>query len=352
MTDYEKICDFQNLYKAHLSARKGKRYKGEVIRFELNLAANLTGLRTALLDRTYQMGGYYQFEVHEPKTRTIYAAFYPDRVLLHCVCDEVLIPILQKRVIYDNVACQPGKGTHFGIERLNKFMREHYKQHGTEGYFLKCDIKKYFASLDHDVLKAQMTRVVKDPEVRQILLDCIDSFSTPGRPGKGVPLGNQTSQWFGVYYLDPIDRFIKEVLGVKHYIRYMDDLLLLHHDKEFLQNALVQIRELIEGKCKLELNHRTQITPVRSGVEFLGWRFYLSETGKVIRKLKPQSKQRYKRRIKQLQEDYAAGKIDYDKVKNCLASLDGHLQYGHTYRLKSATMKNFVLVRRSKETKE
>jgi len=352
MTDYEKICDFQNLYNAHLNARKGKRKKGEVIRFEMNLGANLIRLQESLLNRSYQMQGYYQFQVHEPKTRDIYAAYYPDRVLLHCVCDEVLIPKLQKRVIYDNVACQPGKGTHFGIARLNKFMREHYKEHGTEGYFLKCDISKYFASLDHEVIKGQMHRVVKDRDVRRVLDDCIDGFSTPGRPGKGVPLGNQTSQWFGVFYLDPVDRFIKEVLRVKHYIRYMDDLLLLHHDKTFLQDALVQIQQMIEDKCKLELNHRTQITPIRSGVEFLGWRFYLTETGKVIRKLKPQSKQRYKRKIKELQRQYAAGEIDLDKVKNVLGSLDGHLRYGHTYKLKAKTMEDFVLIRKSKTKKK
>ncbi|MCL2588590.1 MAG: RNA-directed DNA polymerase [Oscillospiraceae bacterium] len=351
MTDYERICDFQNLYQAHLNARKGKRHKREVIRFEMDLAKNLSNLQDALLDRSYQIQGYYQFQVHEPKTRDIYATYYPDRVVLHCLCGEVLIPALQKRVIYDNVACQPGKGTHFGIARLNKFLRAHYKEHGTQGYFLKCDISKYFASLDHEVIKDQMSRAVKDRGVRRILHGCVDSFSTPGRPGKGAPLGNQTSQWFGVFYLDPIDRFIKEVLRVKHYIRYMDDFLLLHHDKAFLQDALVQIRQLLARRCKLELNNRTQITPLSAGVEFLGWRFYLTETGKVVRKLKPQSKQRYKRKIWELQSRYTVGKMGWDKVENVLASFDGHLRYGHAYQLKSHTMKDFVQKRDPNEAK-
>jgi len=292
------------------------------------------------------MKGYYNFKIFEPKEREVYATYYPDRVVLHCVCDEVLVPLLQKRVIYDNAACQPGKGTHFAIGRLNKFMREHYKVHGANGYFLKCDIKKYFASLDHAVLKNMLSKLPMDSDTCDLLFGCVDSFSTPDTMEKGitnempcgVPLGNQTSQWFGVYYLNCVDRFIKEKLRVKHYIRYMDDMLLLHHDKAYLQDCLTQIRQMVEHDFKLILNERTQIFPMKNGVNFLGWRFYLTETGKVIRKMKSQSKLRYKRRIKKLKEDYASGAIDLERFNNCIASYRGHLDYGHTYKLKAHVM--------------
>jgi len=295
MTDYEKICDFENLYKSHGKCMKGKRHKSEAINYELNL--------------------------------------------------EVLTPILQRRLIYDNAACQIGKGTHFAVKRLSGFMREHYRQHGTRGYFLKCDVRKYFASIDHEELKRRLAKVLPDKDIQRLLSYFIDTYHTPGRPGVGLPLGNQSSQWFAIYYLDPLDRFIKEVLGVKHYVRYMDDLILLHHDKDFLKDALVKINEMAENRLRLELNEKTQIFPLRSGMKFLGWHFYLTETGKVVRKLKAQTKTRYKRRMEKLQKDYATGAINMDDVENSLAGYNGHLMHGHTHRLKERVMKGFVLSR-------
>ena len=238
MTDYDKICDFGNLYRAHLRARKGKKHKLEVTSFEAHLSLNLLTMATLLRARAYRMKGYYHFVIHEPKRREIFAAHYPDRVLLHCLCDNVLAPILQPRLIYDNAACQPGKGSHFAIKRMTEFMRRHYVKRGTEGYVLKCDISKYFASIDHEVLKKQLARVIKDEDVRRLLFHYIDSYDTDGRPGRGIPLGNQSSQWFAVYYLDPVDRLIKEKLRIKHYIRYMDDMVLIHPDKETLRECL------------------------------------------------------------------------------------------------------------------
>lgn len=125
VSDYERICDFQNLYKAHLRARQGKRNKQEVIQFEMKLAENLTRMSAALENRTYRMKGYYHFTIYEPKKREIYAAHYQDRVVLHCICDEVLNPILWKRLIYDNAACQKGKGTHFALDRFSLFLRKY-----------------------------------------------------------------------------------------------------------------------------------------------------------------------------------------------------------------------------------
>ena len=345
VTDYEKISCFFNLYAAHLDLRNGKRKKAECIRFELNLAENLTTMHQQLRDKTYKMKGYYHFQVYEPKTRDVFAAFYQDRVLLNCICTHVVRPLIQKHVVYDNVACQTGKGTHFGIRRVTKFLSKHYKVHGTKGYVLKCDIRKYFASIDHEILKKKLDKMIVDADVRGLLYNFIDNHETEGRPGVGLPLGNQSSQWFAIYYLDPIDRFIKEQLRVKHYIRYMDDLLLIHHDKKFLQDALVQIEEKLKDELNLTLNSKTQIAPLKNGIEFIGWRFYISDSGKIVRKLKRQSKLRYKRRLKRLQKEYASWAIDWEDAQSTLASYKGHLKHGHAFKLKSQIMSEFALIR-------
>ena len=275
----------------------------------------------------------------------------PDRVLLHAICDEVITPALKRRLIYDNAACQKGKGTHFAIYRFSKFLREHYKDHGNKGYVLKCDISKYFASIDHEVLKKQLVKLIRDEDVSNLIYHYIDSYETKGRPGRGLPLGNQSSQCFAIYYLDPLDRLVKEKLRVKYYIRYMDDCLLIHHDKSFLYQCLDKIRDMIENRLNLEMNIKTQIYPLKTGVEFLGWKYYLTDSGKVIRKLKQQSKIRYKRRLKKLQKDYSEGIIDLKDVKTSLASYHGHLMHGHTYGLQKNTMDKFCLTR-SGEFKE
>jgi len=351
-TDYEKVCDFQNLYKAHLRARTNKRRKPEVIRFELDLAENLSRMSEALKNRTYRMGGYYNFLIHEPKEREVFAAYYPDRVLLHCLCDEVIAPLLGPRLIYDNAACQKGKGPHFAQDRFARFLREHYRHHGPDGYVLKCDISHYFASIDHQVLKDRLTQVVRDRDVLRLIFQYIDSYETAGRPGRGLPLGNQSSQWYAIYYLDPLDRMVKEELRIKHYIRYMDDCLLLHHDKDQLRECFVRMKAMIEDRLHLTLNDKSQIYPLRKGIEFLGWKFYLSESGQVVRRLKRQSKRRMRQRLRRLQREYADGTVTWDEARGVLASYHGHLIHGDTYYLRSCISQELVLTRNTCETLE
>lgn len=342
---YEKVYDFQNLYKAHLRSRRGKRGKTEVIRFELKLAENLARMSEELKNHSYQMSGYYHFTIYEPKQREIFAAYYRDRVLLHCICDEILAPAIGPRLIYDNAACQIGKGTHFALNRFSKFLREHYKMYGREGYVLKCDICKYFANIDHEVLKTKLKKVISDQDILNLLFLYIDSYETEEKPGKGLPLGNQSSQWFGIYYLDSLDRMIKEKLRIKHYVRYMDDCLLLHPDKEFLLACAAKISDMLKNDLHLELNRKTQIYSLHRGVEFLGWRFFLTDTGKVVRKLKKQSKTRMRRRLCRLQKDYAQGIIGLEDAHASFASYMGHLRHGNTYHLQTKICRDFVLRR-------
>lgn len=343
MTDYEKICDFQNLYNAHKKARLGKRHKKDVILFEANLAENLWNIKNSLENHTYKVGGYKKFLIYDPKKREIQALSYYDRIVQHVLCDEVLTPFFDKRLIYDNCACRIGKGNHFALNRLSGFMREHYKNYATSGYFLKCDIKKYFSSIHHQVLKNRLQKIIPDKNILNLLFDIIDSYEYS--PDRGIPMGNQTSQTFALFYLDSIDRFIKETLKIKHYIRYMDDMVLLSNDKSYLKHCLNILTNLIENNLSLSFNDKTQIFPMQNGVDFLGFHFYLTSTGKVIRKLRNSSKIRMKKKIKNLQLKYYNGKIEIDSINTVLASYKGHLKYGHTYRLRKNFFSKLVFTR-------
>lgn len=339
MKDYDKICDFKNLYEAHTKCRNGKRNKSEVIRFELDLARNLDILANSLKERTYRMSGYYHFTIYEPKQREIYATSYVDRLVLRCLCDEVLIPILQPRLIYDNVACQKGKGTHFGMDRFSKHLRDYFKKNGNCGYVLKCDITKYFDNIDHQILKKKLRKVIHDQDVYALLSHIIDSFGVE----KGLPLGNQTSQWFALFYLDSMDRYIKEYIKVKGYVRYMDDLVLLFKTKAEAQicKGLIAIHV---NELKLTLNHKTQVFPLKNGVEFLGFRYSLSTTGKIVKRIKKQTKQRFKRRVKQLQYEYRKGVTSLATIEQVLASYRGHLLVGDTYHFRCDVYRNMKFV--------
>ena len=198
-------------------------------------------------------------------------------------------------------------------------------------------------TLFHEVLR-KMLADIPDRTVLGLLYHIIRSYEKDpaAKSGKGLPMGNQTSQWFALYYLDPMDRLIKEKMRVRHYVRYMDDGILVHESKDYLKKVLAEMRKLAE-KLRLSFNEKTQIFPISQGVDFLGFRFYLTESGKVIRRLRTSSKRRWKRRLKKFKEDYRNGTVTFDEIKRSLASYFGHLSHGHTYRLRKKVMNHFVL---------
>lgn len=339
---YEKMYSFDSLYEAYHLARLGKSTKGEAIRFGLNLAENLWTLHDELADRSYRPGAYYHFTIYEPKLREVYALRFPDRVVQHSICDNALRPWLDPRLIYDCAACRVGKGTHFAMDRLSGFLRDFYKHHGTQGFVLKCDIRKYFDNIDHDILKQKLKKF-PDKEILALMFKFLDAYH--GDTGKGIPLGNQSSQWFALYYLDGVDRLVKEKLRIKYYTRYMDDFLLIHEDRAYLQHCLTEIKKVCD-ELKLELNEKTHIFPLRQGVDYLGFHFFLTETGKAVRRLRASNKRRFKRKLRGLRGLYEKGGIELDAIDRCLASYHGHLSHGHTYRMEKRTMSHFVLRRK------
>ena len=222
-------------------------------------------------------------------------------------------------------------------------MRDYYKSNGAEGYFLKCDVRKFFDNIDHEILKKKLRKVFTDEKLLRLLFQILDSFEKT--PGKGLPLGNQTSQWFAIYYLDSFDRLVKEKLQIKYYSRYMDDCVLIHHDKAYLKNCLAKMKSHMEKELHLSLNEKTEIFPLKNGVDYLGWHFYLTSNGKVIRKVKQQTKYKYKRKLKYLQSIYANGNAELSEINQILASYRAHLAHGNTYKLQAKILGKFVLSR-------
>lgn len=337
----EKVYDFDNLMRAFKKAACCRRHKKDVIKFELRLTDNLWKIHYALKNDTYNPNGYRRFIIYEPKEREIQALPFIHRVLQTSLCVNGIRDFFERRLIYDCAACRPNKGTHFAINRLNKFMRSFYKQHKTNGYFLKIDVKKYFDSIAHDVLKDKI-KIFPDKDILSLLYRIIDSYSN--KPNKGIPMGNQTSQWFALFYLDSVDRLIKEKLRIKYYSRYMDDLILIHHSKDYLKYCLEEITKMATNELKLEFNNKTQIFPISQGVDYMGFRFYLSKTGKVIRKLRTSNKKRFKRKMKAFVKKYYDGEMTFDDINRSVQSYNGHLKHGHTFRLRRHVFNKMKLI--------
>ncbi len=308
----EEIFTFENLYGAYKNCRKSKQHKGEVIRFETNLAVNLNNLIKELTTRKYKLGNYKIFYIYEPKERLIEALPFKDRVVIRCFCDISLKPKIEKKLIYDNCACRKEKGTHFAIKRLHKFLKREYLKYGSDIYFLKCDIHKYFKSINHDILINLLEKVNFSADEMWFIKKIIKE--QPNNSKIGLPLGNQTSQWFALFYLNGIDRYIKEKLQVKSYVRYMDDMILIHRDKKFLRTCKIKIQQKCNRELKLELNEKTQIGIVKDGIDFLGYRHILNNKGSIILKLRGSSRQRMKKHLKTLNKLYNKKIIDENYV--------------------------------------
>lgn len=327
ITDFERICCFENLYKAYRKSRRGKREKYSVLKFEENCTEELLKIQKELVSKTYQMQPYSEFKVYEPKERLVKSNGFRDKIIQSSLCDNYLNNKIGKHLILDNYASQKGKGTHFGLNRLSKFMRAHYVNHGSQGWILKGDISKYFYSIDHDVLKKQLFRYVDDKDIKWLLELIIDSTK-----GIGIPIGNQTSQYFAILYLNGIDHMIKDKMGIQYYGRYMDDFYIIHHDKEKLKEIQKEINVEVK-KLGLNLNGKTQIFPLKNGIDFLGFHSYLTDTGKVIRKIRKKSKENAKRKIRKMSKLCLEGKLPFKVVEQSYQSWKGHAIHGNTYKL-------------------
>ena len=265
---YARFCDEENIYNAYLKARNGRRYKDEILRFSYNIEKNLQNIVYELRNNKYKHGLYYEFVVNDSKKRIIRAAPFKDRIIHHALCN-IIEPIFEKSFIFDSYACRLGKGLHKAIKRFKQFLRIIKLKNNLKDYnniyVLKCDIVQYFNSVNKNILFELIKRKIKDENILAIILIILNSYE------KGLPIGNLTSQLFANIYLDNLDKFIKHQLRAKYYLRYMDDFLILGHDKKLLHLSMIRIERFLAKYLQLELNHkRAGIFPTRLGVDFLG----------------------------------------------------------------------------------
>lgn len=337
---YARVHTFENLYLAYRSARKGKRAREEVATFEFFLEENLVDLQEELATKSYRHGRYRSFTIHEPKRRLISAAPFRDRVVHHALM-RLINPLFERSFIHDSYANRVGKGTHRALDRAQQFARKHR-------YVLPCDVRQFFPSIDHAILRGILGRKLADPDLMWlvdrilesgvgVLSEAYEMVYFPGddllaatRP-RGLPIGNLCSQQWANTYLNELDQFIKRELKVRSYVRYVDDMLLFADDKR----QLWAWRDAVIDKlARLRLTlHETQAQPrpVTEGIPFLGFVVYPSH-----RRLKRRKGVAFQRRFRELLAAYAQGEIEYERLHASVQGWINHVNYGDTWGLRQA----------------
>lgn len=308
MVNYDNAFSFTELYKATLECAKGVRWKPSVIDYLINIESRTARLVYDLATYKYKLSPYETFYIYEPKIRTIRSTKFRDRVVQRSLCNNGVYYELTKGFITDNCACIKGRGVTYAFKRMKKHMQWYYKHYGTTGWVLRMDIKKFFDSIPHVVVKDIINKKISDLRVRRMLTDIVDSFEDLREPHlqafdpfgrRGLGLGSQISQLLALAVLDIIDHYVKDVLKIKCYIRYMDDIVIIHHDKEYLK-AVMKDLDLRLSALGLTLNKKSCILPLKQGIWFLKRKHILTKTGKIITKISRSSIMREQRKIHKL----------------------------------------------------
>jgi len=314
---FKDIATTENINLAYRKARKGKRWQRKVKDFERDLDNNIEAIRQSLLQKTFCNAPYRTKMIHEPKEREIFILpFAPDRIVQHAMMN-IIEPIWDRVMIHNNYACRIGKGIHSGSRKTMEYVRRNK-------YCLKCDVSKFYPSVDHDILYEILQHKIKCPDTLCLIKNII--YSYPG--GKNVPIGNYTSQWFGNMYLNDLDTHVKHVLKCKDYLRYCDDFCLFSDSKEFLNRAAKSIEVFLHDHLKLSFS-KCQLFPVTRGVDFLGYRHF-----KKYILLRKSTTKRVKKRLSALPWLLENGKITKERLRSSLASTWGWLKWADTYNLR------------------
>jgi len=340
---FEKICSFENLYLASRKAEKDKRFRHEVAVFNARRVENLLEIEHLLRTGTYPFGKYRTFKIRHPKPRVISAAPYRDRVVHHALIN-IIGPLFERKFIHDSYANRKNKGTHAALDRCTYYARRYR-------YVLQMDIRKYFPSIDHEILLDEIARTIRCRLTLQLIEQIIvnsnpqeaahfyfpgDGFFTPFERRKGLPIGNLTSQFFANVYLNRCDHFIKEDLRSPGYARYVDDLLVFSDDKEWLKVCKESSRVFLY-QWRLQLNpKKAVIYPVRQGITFLGFRVFPTH-----RLLLQCGVKRAHQRLRGLSRGYRSGKISWEKVNNSMQAWLGHVIHSDTWRLRQTLFRQY-----------
>jgi len=313
--EFEDIFSFESILESFNEFKRNKKYKNDVVAFSMNLIGNLFSLHNDLMSGVYKHGGYRHFKISDPKPRDIHKASVRDRIVHHCIYRS-LYPHFNRYFVHDSYSCRFEKGTHKAVRRFESFGRKESKNNTKTIWALKGDIKKCFASVDHDILKLVLRNYLRCDKILNITGSIIDSFNS-GFSGSGIPLGNLTSQLFINIYLNEFDQFMKRELKTKFYIRYADDFIVLSRDKDYLWELVPKIADFLGEELKLSLHpNKLFVKTLASGVDFLGWIQFPNH-----RVLRTSTKNRV---FKKLEKEFK---------KETVASYLGMLKYGNTFKL-------------------
>ncbi len=331
---YEKICDINNIMDMYKKIKISNKIRKE--KFDDFYSMNVVDIYNKLISKNYIFDKYNIFTIFEPKERIIMSLKIKDKIVNHLVAYYFLD--FENSYIDSNIAARIGKGTSYGIKLTKKYLNQIKDK---EFYILKFDIKKYFYNIDHNKLKEMVLRKIKDKDALNLIFQIIDSTNYINNygyvPGKGIPIGNMTSQVFGIFYLNDLDHFIKEKLKIKYYIRYMDDGILIHEDKDYLKYCLSEITKFL-AEYKLILNHKTKIYTKKEGLTFLGFRFIV-KNNKVLVKVRNETKRKFQKKMRKLYVLYKDKKISFENYYQSFSSYKGHLQNGSCYNLINKNMR-------------
>lgn len=324
--NYDEIISLENLCLAWEEFIAGKKNKRDVLSFRENLMDNIVALHEILGNRAYRHGGYQSFYINDPKRRHIHKASVADRLLHHAVY-RILYPFFDRTFIANSFSCRNGKGTHKAIRRFIDFAYQASVNHTRTLWALKCDIRKFFASIHHETLLSILREYIPDQDIIWLLQNIITSFYAESFVGVGLPLGNLTSQLFANIYMNEFDQFIKHKLKVRYYIRYADDFVIMSSNRHRLEEIIPQIVFFLQNRLKLTLHpDKTFIKTLASGIDFLGWVHFPNH-----RVLRSSTKRRMMVRIKESHKE------------ETMQSYLGLLKHGNTYKVRKETLMMYWL---------
>lgn len=338
---FDEICSLDYMFKSWDNFKRGKRKREDIQEFERFLEDNIFELHCGLKEQRYRHGPYEQFYVTDPKQRRISKANVRDR-LVHQMVYSALNEIFDKKFIFDSLSCRLGKGTHKGTLRLRKMIRKVSVNGFKPCFALKMDIKRFFDSVNHNMLKVLLRERILDDKALKIIDAIIDSFHTRvGANGKvGMPLGNVTSQLFANIYLHELDLFIKDCLREKYYLRYCDDFLILSDNESHLCSLIDPISEFLRKILRLEIHpKKLTIRKLSQGIDFVGYVLFDKYT-----LLRNRTKKRLRNRLIEANEDFLNGKITTATLDQKLQSHLGILSHADQFNL-SQSLKNAYWVR-------
>lgn len=292
--DFDEVFSYAHLYNAYKKCRKGVAWKASTQKYITQAPLNVFTTWKQLQTGKFKSAGFTEFDLFERgKHRHIRSVTINERVVQRCLCDNALVPMLERTFVYDNGASMKNKGYHFAVHRLTQHLHEHYRKHGNDGYVLLFDFSKFFDHVSHKVISAIVNREFSDERLKRLIFYFVDAFGS-----EGLGLGSQISQTFALASANRLDHYIKETCRIRGYGRYMDDGYLIHESKEYLQHCLEGIKRICE-ELEITLNvKKTQIIKLSHGFSWLKVRFFLTKSGKVIRKIYRRSVTRMRRKLK------------------------------------------------------